>query len=216
VERPGKAICNNLRCVVTDRADYALLACGAEFDGLSETPSEPDRAVPKRQETGMLNKSLVIAVLGATAAAGTLSTNASAQGDPVLGGLIGAGIGAAIGHSINGSNGAWVGGTLGAVTGATIAANSGGYYYGPSPAYGTPAPAYYAPATRYYAPAPVYYAPPTVVYRPRPAAYIAPYYGPRYVAPRWGYGNARYPAHGRPAPYAYGQGDHGYGYGPSH
>lgn len=147
----------------------------------------------------MLKKSLVIAVLGATAAAGTLSTNASAQADPVLGGLIGAGIGAAIGHSINGSNGAWVGGTLGAVTGATIAANSGGYYYGPSPVYGARAPVYYDPA-------PAYYAPPTIVYRPRPAAYVAPYYGPRYVAPRWSYGNVRYPVHGRPVPYAYGHG----------
>ena len=76
----------------------------------------------------MLKKSLVIAVLGTAAAAGTLSTTASAQGDPVLGALIGGGIGAAIGHSVNGRNGAWVGGAVGALTGASIAANSGGYY----------------------------------------------------------------------------------------
>ena len=57
-----------------------------------------------------------------------VSTSASAQGDPLLGALIGGGIGAAIGHSVNGSNGAWVGGALGAVTGASVAASAGGYY----------------------------------------------------------------------------------------
>jgi hypothetical protein len=164
---------------------------------------------PKRKEIEMLKRSLVIAVLGATVATGTLSTAASAQGDPVLGGLIGAGIGAAIGHSVNGSNGAWVGGALGAVTGATIAAGSGGYYgngyYAPSPGYA--APGYYGGGAAYYAPAPAYYAPPAVVYRPRPVVYVQPY-APRYVAPRWGYGNWRNAGHnyGRPTPYAYGQG----------
>ena len=198
--------CNNLHWLTTVSTGDALLASGAEFAGPDEKPSDSTRTAPQRKETKMLKKGLVIAVLGATVAAGTLSTNAAAQGDPVLGGLIGAGIGAAIGHSVNGATGAWVGGTLGAVTGATIAANSGGYYgngyYGPSPAYGVPAPAYYAPAPTYYAPAPVYYAPPAVVYRPRQVAYLAPY-APRYVAPRWGYGYARYPVHGRPVPYGH-------------
>ncbi len=76
----------------------------------------------------MLEKTLMVATLGTALAAGTLSTTASAQGDPFLGALVGGGIGAAIGHSVNGHNGAWVGGAVGALAGASIAANSG--YYG--------------------------------------------------------------------------------------
>ena len=149
----------------------------------------------------MLKKSLVIAVLGTAVAAGTLSTTASAQGDPVLGALIGGGIGAAIGHSVNGNNGAWVGGAVGALTGASIAANSGDYYgggryYGPTPAYVAPAPAYYGPAVTYYPPAPAYYAP--VVYRARPVYYARPYVA-RYPVGQGGHGY--YGA--RPGPYAY-------------
>jgi hypothetical protein len=76
----------------------------------------------------MLKKTLMVATLGTALAAGTLSTTASAQGDPFVGALVGGGIGAAIGHSVNGHNGAWVGGAVGALAGASIAANSG--YYG--------------------------------------------------------------------------------------
>jgi hypothetical protein len=54
----------------------------------------------------MLKKTLMVATLGTALAAGTLSTTASAQGDPLLGALVGGGIGAAIGHSVNGHNGA--------------------------------------------------------------------------------------------------------------
>ncbi len=135
----------------------------------------------------MLKKTLMVATLGTALAAGTLSTTVSAQGDPLLGALVGGGIGAAIGHSVNGHNGAWVGGAVGALAGASIAANSGYYggYYGPG--HGAPAPAYYAPAAPYYYnPAPVYVAPPVVVYRPRPV-YARPYYsGARYYG---GYGS---------------------------
>ena len=129
----------------------------------------------------MLKKSLVIATLAASVATGTLSTDASAQGDPFLGGLVGAGIGAAIGHSVNGSNGAWVGGALGALTGASIAANSGGYYGN----------GYVAPPIAFVPPAPVFYGPPAVVYRPRPVFFV-PRYAPRFPAPRWGYVNGRW------------------------
>ena len=114
----------------------------------------------------MLKKTLVIATLGTALTAGAYSTAASAQGDPLLGALVGGGIGAAIGHSVNGHNGAWVGGAVGALAGASIAANSGYYnggyggYYGPS--------GYVAPAPAYYGPAPVYYGPPPV-YAPRPS-----------------------------------------------
>lgn len=140
----------------------------------------------------MLKKSLVVAAITATVATATLSTQASAGGDPVLGALVGAGIGAAIGHNINGPHGAWVGGALGAVTGASIVANSGGYYdrgyYGRSTYY-EPAPAYYGPSVSYYAPAPVYYGPPAVVYRSAPV-YVRSYQ-PRYVGYGRSYGYAR-------------------------
>ncbi len=68
----------------------------------------------------MLKKTLMIATLGTALAAGTLSTTASAQGDPFLGALVGGGIGAAIGNSVNGHNGAWVGGAVGALAGSPI------------------------------------------------------------------------------------------------
>jgi hypothetical protein len=158
----------------------------------------------------MLKKTLMVATLGTALAAGTLSTTASAQGDPFLGALLGGGIGAAIGHSVNGHNGAWVGGAVGALAGASIAANSGyyggynsGYYggdYGPS-GYAAPAPAYYAPQP-YYRPVPVHVAPP-VVYRPRPVVYARPYYAPRYYG-GYRYGNdSRQGAYGHAYPYAY-------------
>ena len=75
----------------------------------------------------------MIAIIATTLTAATLATDASANGDPVLGALVGAGIGAAIGNSVNHHNGAWVGGAIGAVAGASIAASAGGYY---DPAYG--------------------------------------------------------------------------------
>jgi len=144
----------------------------------------------------MVKKTLMVATLGTALAAGTLSTTASAQGDPLLGALVGGGIGAAIGHWVNGHNGAWVGGAVGALAGASIAANYGYYggYYGPG--YVAPAP-YYAPAPAYYyRPAPVVYAAPAIVYRPRPVVYARPYYAPHY----YGY---RHGAYGHRYPYAY-------------
>src|SRR5215831_11191118 len=135
------------------------------------------RALDRRLQ--MLKKTLIVATLGTALAAGTLSTSASAQGDPLLGALVGGGIGAAIGHSVNGVHGAWAGGAIGAVTGAAIASppNYGGYY-------SSPAPAYYGPT---YNATPYYYAPPAVVYSPQPYVYARPYYAPRYV-----YGGYRY------------------------
>ena len=91
----------------------------------------------------MLKRPLVIAIIATTLTSAALATKASANGDPALGALLGAGVGAAIGNSVNHHNGAWVGGAIGAVAGASIAANAGGYY---DPAYGY-APDYYgAPA----------------------------------------------------------------------
>ena len=112
----------------------------------------------------MLKRPLLVAALAATAAASTFSTPASANGEPIIGALIGAGIGAAIGHGVNGHNGAAVGGAIGAIAGAAIAADSqryydGGYYAAPGPYYAAPAP--------YYGGASVYYAPPVRYYGPR-------------------------------------------------
>src|SRR4029453_1849303 len=91
---------------------------------------------PERGDSQMLKKTLIVATLGTALAAGTLSTSASAQGDPLLGALVGGGMGAAIGHSVNGVHGEWAGGAIGAVTGAAIASQPyyGGYggYYGGS------------------------------------------------------------------------------------
>lgn len=134
----------------------------------------------------MLKKPLVLAFIATTLTAGTLPTDATASGDPLLGALVGAGIGAAIGHGVNGRDGAWVGGALGAITGASIAASSGGYYdqgyYGVPAAY-PPAPAYYGAPSVTYAPAPTYYGAPAVIYRPAPVHYAHPaaVYRPRAV-----------------------------------
>ena len=77
----------------------------------------------------MLNrKPLIVAALGATLAVGTLSTQAYANDDALLGALVGAGIGAAIGHNVHGRDGAVVGGAIGALAGAGIAASSDSYY----------------------------------------------------------------------------------------
>src|ERR1700738_2324744 len=77
----------------------------------------------------MLNrKPLIVAALGATLAVGTLSTQAYANDDALLGALVGAGIGAAIGHNVHGRAGAVVGGAIGALAGAGIAASSDPYY----------------------------------------------------------------------------------------
>ena len=88
----------------------------------------------------MFRKPILISALAATAAVATLSTSASA--DPVIGGLLGAGIGAAVGHNISGRDGAIVGGVLGAVAGSAIGANDGYYndrgYVGTSYAYDAP------------------------------------------------------------------------------
>ena len=81
----------------------------------------------------MLKRPLVIAIIATTLTSAALATKASANGDPALGALLGAGVGAAIGNSVNYHNGAWVGGAIGALAGASIAANAGGYY---DPAYG--------------------------------------------------------------------------------
>ena len=81
----------------------------------------------------MLKRPLVIAIIATTLTSAALATKASANGDPALGALLGAGVGAAIGNSVNHHNGAWVGGAIGALAGASIAANAGGYY---DPAYG--------------------------------------------------------------------------------
>src|SRR6266576_2088840 len=102
----------------------------------------------------MLNrKHLMVAALGATVAVATLSTQAYANDDALLGALVGAGIGAAIGHNVHGRDGAVVGGAIGALAGASIAASADGYYdagYQYSPGY------YGGPET-YYETAPVYY-----------------------------------------------------------
>src|SRR3977135_1439267 len=108
-------------------------------------------------------KTLIVAALGATLAVGTLSTQAYANDDALLGALVGAGIGAAIGHNVHGRDGAVVGGAIGALAGAGIAASSdryydGGYYDGGYPA----VPVYYGDT--YYQTAPAYYGRPSYVY----------------------------------------------------
>ena len=124
----------------------------------------------------MLNrKPLMVAVLGATVAVATLSTQAHANDDALLGALVGAGIGAAIGHNVHGRDGAVVGGAIGALAGAGIAASSDRYYDGGYQA----VPVYYGP-TDYYQAAPVYYGGPSVVYA-RPRVDYVGYRWPRYV-----------------------------------
>jgi len=120
----------------------------------------------------MLNrKRLMVAALGATVAVATLSTQAHANDDALLGALVGAGIGAAIGHNVHGRDGAAVGGAIGALAGASIAASSDRYY----DAGYLPVAVYYGDT--YYETAPVYYGRPSFVYaRPR-----VDYQRPRYV-----------------------------------
>src|ERR1700675_5201701 len=88
----------------------------------------------------MLNrKPLMVAALTATVAVATLSTQAYAHDDALLGALVGAGIGAAIGHNVHGRDGAVVGGAIGALAGASIVGSSDRYYDGGYEA----VPAYY-------------------------------------------------------------------------
>ena len=130
----------------------------------------------------MLNrKPLIVAALGATLAVGTLSTQAYANDDALLGALVGAGIGAAIGHNVHGRDGAVVGGAIGALAGAGIAASSdryydGGYYDGGYQG----VPVYYGAPDTYYQTAPVYYGRPSYVYA-RPRVNYVGYHWPRYV-----------------------------------
>ena len=128
----------------------------------------------------MLNrKPLIVAVLGATLAVGTLSTQAYANDDALLGALVGAGIGAAIGQNVHGRDGAVVGGAIGALAGAGIAASSDGYYDGGYYDGGYQGvPVYYGDT--YYQTAPVYYGRPSYVYA-RPRVNYVGYNWPRYV-----------------------------------
>ena len=134
----------------------------------------------------MLNrKPLIIAALAAaTVGVTTLSSQAYAHDDALLGAIVGAGVGAAIGHNVHGRDGAVVGGAIGAIAGASIAArspsyyDSGNYYAAPATVY-APAPVYYGAAPAYYQPATVYYSRPRVNFGTR--FDYAHYYGPRYV-----------------------------------
>src|ERR1700704_4828229 len=122
----------------------------------------------------MLNrKPLMVAALTATVVVATLSTQAYAHDDALLGALVGAGIGAAIGHNVHVRDGAVVGGAIGALAGAGIAASADGYYDRGYPAL----PVYYGDT--YYQTAPAYYGRPSFVYaRPRVdyVRYQRPYY----------------------------------------
>jgi hypothetical protein len=135
----------------------------------------------------LMRKPLIIAaVAAATVGVTSLSSQAYANDDALLGAVVGAGIGAAIGHNVHGHDGAIVGGAIGAIAGASIAANSppyndSGYYTAPATVY-APAPVYYGDAPAYYQVAPVYYPRPRFNYAPR--FDYAPYYGPRYVDQR--------------------------------
>jgi len=109
----------------------------------------------------MLRKSMVIAAMGLSGIAVSVSTPASAHDTALLGALVGAGVGSAIGASVNGHQGAALGGALGAIAGAAIAADGNrhwdsGYYVAPQPA-----PVYYAPA------APRFYDSPRVIVHER-------------------------------------------------
>jgi hypothetical protein len=122
----------------------------------------------------MLNrKPLIVAALGATVAVATLSTQAYAHDEALLGALVGAGIGAAIGHNVHGRDGAVVGGAIGALAGAGIAASSDRYDAGYAAV-----PVYYGDT--YYQTAPVYYGRPSFGYA-RPRVDYVGYHRPRYV-----------------------------------
>ena len=138
----------------------------------------------------MLNrKPLMVAALGATVAVATLSTQAYANDDALLGALVGAGIGAAIGHNVHGRDGAVVGGAIGALAGAGIAAGSDRYYDARYQA----VPVYYGDS--YYQTAPVYYGRPSVVYAPPRVNYVG-YSWPRYVQHGRQNDNGRHERHG--------------------
>ena len=133
----------------------------------------------------MLNRKplIIAAVVAATMGVTTLSSQAYAHDDALLGALVGAGVGAAIGHNVHGRDGAVVGSAIGAIAGASIAASSrsyydNGYYAVPATVY-APAPVYYGAAPTYYQAAPVYYLHPWVNYAPR--FDYARYHGPRYL-----------------------------------
>jgi len=140
----------------------------------------------------MLNrKPLIVAAIAATVGIATLSSQAYANDDALLGAIVGAGIGAAIGHNVHGRDGAVVGGAIGAIAGASIAASSPsyydtGYYAAPATVY-APAPVYYGAAPAYYQHGPVYY--------PRRVDYVH-YYGPRYVDHGRRYDNGHADWHG--------------------
>ena len=140
----------------------------------------------------MLNrKPLMVAALGATVAVATLSTQAHANDDALLGALVGAGIGAAIGHNVHGRDGAAVGGAIGALAGASIAASSDRYYDAGYQA----VPVYYGAADTYYQTAPAYYGRPSVIYAPRRVDYMG-YRWPRYVEHGRQYDYGRHDRHG--------------------
>ena len=136
---------------------------------------------------------IIAAVAAATVSVTTLSSQAYANDDALLGAIVGAGVGAAIGHNVHGRDGAVVGSAIGAIAGASIAASSqsyydSGYYVAPSTAY-VPAPVYYGTASAYYPAAPIYYPRPRVSYAPR-FDYV--HYGSRHVD------HGRSDDHGRP------------------
>lgn len=131
-------------------------------------------------------KRIVIGLLVASAGVAPL---AMAEGNTVVGALIGAGVGSALGHSVGGRNSTAIGGVLGAMTGAAIASNpyrddyygrpvrvQNNYYTQPSGYYGDAQPVYSAPPVYnppvYYNPGAVYVAPPAaVVYQSYPDDY---------------------------------------------
>jgi Glycine zipper 2TM domain len=136
----------------------------------------------------MLNrKPLIVAALAASAAVATISTQAYANGDPLLGALVGAGIGAAIGHNVHGRDGAVVGGAIGALAGASIAAGSDRYYDGRYQS----VPVYDGDS---YHQTPVYYGYPSVVYAPPRVNYVG-YRSPRYVQHGWQRDNGDHDRH---------------------
>ena len=117
----------------------------------------------------LTRKPLIIAAIAATTlSASAVSSRAHANGDGLLGAVVGAGIGAAIGHNVHGHDGALVGGAVGAIAGASLATQSlsyydGGYYVARPIVY-TPAPTHYAAAPAYTQAVPVYDAQPWVQY----------------------------------------------------
>src|SRR6185503_18713278 len=94
----------------------------------------------------MLARTLKITAAALAIGAAVLSTEASAQCDPIPGAIIGGGIGAAIGNA--------PGAAVGAILGSAIS-SSGPCYYGPRPGY-YDAPRYYK-RPRYSTPYPAAY-----------------------------------------------------------